>query len=140
MKFTGSLKNIFLHYYTKISNETLIYLLSFGLGIVAGIAAIVLKYSVHFIRNLLEFGFTKEYANILYLVYPTVGILITLLFIKYILRRKIGDGIPGLLFAISQNGGIIKKYHMFSSIVASAFTVGFGGSVGLEGPTVATGG
>jgi CIC family chloride channel protein len=69
-----------------------------------------------------------------------VGITLTVLFIKYINKRPVGHGIPGVLFAISKNNGIIRSHNLYSSIITSALTVGFGGSVGLEGPTVATGG
>jgi CIC family chloride channel protein len=72
-------------------------------------------------------------------LYPAIGIFATVIFVKFILRRPVRDGIPNVLFAISKEHGIIKKHNMFSSVITSALTVGFGGSVGLEGPTVVTG-
>ena len=69
----------------------------------------------------------------------TVGIFLTILFMKFVIRRPVRHGIPNVLYAISKSMGKMNKHNMFSSIVTSALTVGFGGSVGLEGPTVSTG-
>lgn len=80
-----------------------------------------------------------DYSNYQYVIYPAIGILATIIFVKYILRKPVRDGIPNVLFAISKKHGILDSHNMFSSIVTSALTVGFGGSVGLEGPTVVTG-
>ena len=92
-----------------------------------------------FMQYLLKLSFVKEYQNYLYVAYPLIGITLAVLFIKFVIRQRVGHGIPSVLYSISKNNGIIKRHNMFSSIVTSAFTVGFGGSVGLEGPTVATG-
>jgi len=73
-------------------------------------------------------------------ILPVVGIALAVIFVKYINKRHVGHGIPSVLFAISKNNGIMRSHNLFSSIITSAVTVGFGGSVGLEGPTVATGG
>ena len=75
----------------------------------------------------------------MYFVYPAIGILLTICFCKFILRKEIGHGIPGILYAIRKKKGEVSKHSMWSTIVASALTVGFGGSVGLEGPSVSTG-
>lgn len=123
---------------SKISNRQLIFLLSILIGLSAGLSAIVIKNSVHFIQYLLHSGISQEYENYLYFVLPAVGIFITVIFIRFVLRKQIGHGIPGVLYAISSNNGYIKRHNTFSSVISSAFTVGFGGSVGLEGPTVAT--
>lgn len=123
----------------NISHRQFMMILSVVVGFSVGIAAVVIKNSVHFIQYLLTSQFTAEYHNYLYFAYPAVGILIAVLFIKYVVRRPVRHGIPSVLYAISKNSGIINRHNMFSSIVTSAFTVGFGGSVGLEGPTVATG-
>lgn len=109
------------------------------IGITSGIAAVVIKNSVHFISTLLQNNSSDHYQNILYVVYPIIGITIAVLFIKFIIRRPVRHGIPNVLYSISKTNGQINRHNMFSSIVTSAFTVGFGGSVGLEGPTVATG-
>ncbi len=115
-------------------------ILSLITGIGAGMSAVIIYNLVHFIRNLLHTGISKEYFNYLYLIYPIIGISLAVFFMKYILKQKVGHGIPGVLYAISKDHGNMKPHNMFSSIITSALTVGFGGSVGLEGPTVATGG
>ncbi len=123
----------------NISDRAFVIILSVITGISAGFGAVIIKTLVHYIQNLLSVGFDLEHYNIFYLFLPVLGILATVLFTKYLLRQEIGHGIPGVLFAISRTSGKIKRHNMFSSIIASALTVGFGGSVGLEGPTVATG-
>jgi len=124
----------------KISDGRFMIFLSMVVGFAAGLGAVIIKNSVHFIQTLLTEGFSDQYYQILFFIYPAIGILITILFINFILKRKVGHGIPNVLYAISKNNGIIRPYQTFSSIITSALTVGFGGSVGLEGPTVSTGG
>ncbi|MBU2557089.1 MAG: chloride channel protein [Bacteroidetes bacterium] len=124
---------------THISDKQYMYVLSVIVGILAGLAAVIIKNLAHAIQSMLISGFTSQYENFLYFVYPAVGILLAIVFMRYIVRQDIGHGIPGVLYAISRKNGIIKFHNMFSAIITSAFTVGFGGSVGLEGPTVSTG-
>ncbi|MEZ5195585.1 MAG: chloride channel protein [Bacteroidales bacterium] len=81
----------------------------------------------------------EGYENYMYIIYPAIGILLVMFFIKFILRQPIQDGVPNVLFSISKSNGLMKPHNMFSSVIASSLTVGFGGSVGLEGPTLATG-
>jgi len=109
------------------------------IGFLSGLAAVIIKNAVHFIQGVLTSGFDEKYDNILYIFYPVLGIIITVLFIKFILRQYVGDGVPSVLYAISKTKGILKRHNMFSSVISSSLTIGFGGSVGLEGPTVATG-
>jgi chloride channel protein, CIC family len=123
----------------RIGDRNFIYLLSIVVGLVAGFAAVVIKNSVHLIRILVEFGITSVYENYLFIIYPAIGIMLTILFLRYVVKGKAGHGIPEVLWAISRNNSILPKNSMFSSIVGSALTVGFGGSVGLEGPSVSTG-
>ena len=108
-------------------------------GFLVGLAAVIIKNGVHLIQHLLTSGAEPSYQHYYYLAYPMIGILIAVFFIKYVIRQHVGHGIPSVLFAISKTNGIIKRHNIFSSIISSTFTVGFGGSVGLEGPTVATG-
>ncbi|MFA9370575.1 MAG: chloride channel protein [Labilibaculum antarcticum] len=122
-----------------ISIRQFIMMLAVLIGITSGIAAVIIKHLVHFISSLLQNNSSPEYKNILYVVYPTIGILMAVLFIKYVIRRPVRHGIPNVLYGISKTNAHISRHNMFSSIVTSAFTVGFGGSVGLEGPSVATG-
>ncbi len=123
----------------NISNRNLIYILSLFIGFFAGMAAVVIKNAVHYIRDFLTANFGDNAHNYLYFLYPIVGIAIAVLFMKYVLRKWVDHGIPGVLYAISKKAGKMDSHNMFSSIITSSLTVGFGGSVGLEGPTVATG-
>ncbi len=122
------------------NNYYLLLFLSIITGFGAGLAAVVIKNTVHFIKLFIDKGIPSHLTNYLNFIYPIIGIFLVVVFIKYILKQNIGDGIPKILYAISRNSGFIKAHNLFSSIVSSALTVGFGGSVGLEGPTVATGG
>jgi len=121
-----------------ISNRQFMMMLSVLIGIASGIGAVIIKNLVHiisgFVKNTLTNGF-----DLFYLIAPTVGITIAILFIKYIIKRPVRHGVPNVLYAISKAQGHMNSHNMFSSIVTSALTVGFGGSVGLEGPTVSTG-
>jgi len=110
------------------------------IGICVGLAAVIIKRSVHFIRELLTGGFNMEEYNILFSIYPALGMGAAVFLINFVIKKRVGHGIPTILHAISSTNGHIRQHNMFSSVIASAFTVGFGGSVGLEGPTVATGG
>ncbi|MEX0680530.1 MAG: chloride channel protein [Balneolales bacterium] len=123
----------------KISGHQLILLLSILAGIISGIAAFIIKNAVHFIKEFLTGTLAGLNQNYLLAILPSIGILATIVFIHLILRRRVGHGIPMTLFAISKNKGRLQPHNMYSSIVSSALTVGFGGSAGLEGPTVATG-
>src|SRR6056297_2205724 len=122
-----------------IDDKKFIMFLSVLVGIVAGFSAVVIKNTVHLIKNILTSGFVKDYQNYLYFIYPAIGVLLAVVFIRFILKRAVGHGIPTTLYAISKDNGKIRRHNMFSSVITSALTVGFGGSVGLEGPTVATG-
>lgn len=122
-----------------ISHRQFVLLLSIVIGFLAGVAAVVIKNSVHFIQELLIHDAIKEYKSYLYFAYPLIGIAIAVLLIKYVIRNRVGHGIPTVLHTISKRNGIMKQYQMFASVITSALTVGFGGSVGLEGPTVSTG-
>lgn len=123
----------------KIDDRKFMIFLSILIGILVGFAAVIIKNSVHVIQNLLTNSFGTQDHNFMYFAYPAIGIFLVIIFTKFIIRRSVGHGIPTTLYAISKNNGMIKRHNMFSSIITSAFTVGFGGSVGLEGPTVATG-
>jgi CIC family chloride channel protein len=123
-----------------LSGHRFLYLLAVIVGLGVGFAAVLIKNLVHFIRVALENGFQGEYIRYYIFILPIIGILIAVAYIKYINKRPVRHGIPGVLFSISKNNGIMRSHNLYSSIITSAVTVGFGGSVGLEGPTVATGG
>ncbi|MBO4567778.1 MAG: chloride channel protein [Bacteroidales bacterium] len=116
-------------------------LLAVPTGFLAGVAAVLIKFLTHTLRDLFFYIRTLDSNfDLLFFVLPAVGILLTIITIRYVIRREVGHGIPGLLYALSRNKGIVKPYTTFASIITSALTVGFGGSVGLEGPSVSTGG
>lgn len=121
------------------STKRVILLLSLLVGLCTGLAALVLKSFVEEIRILLTQGFDETEMNWLYLVYPAIGILLTSLFVHYIVRDDIGHGVTKILYAISRKKARIKSHNRWSSIVASSITIGFGGSVGAEAPIVLTG-
>lgn len=114
-------------------------LLGLVVGVLAGIGAALIKNAVHFIQHIIEVGLSEFHVNYFAFILPVVGIFISILFMKYIIRKPVGHGIPNVLYSISRNKGYMKPHNTFSSIITSALTVGFGGSVGLEGPTVSTG-
>ncbi len=116
-----------------------IIILSVFIGLISGVIAFTIKKAVHYIQLMLESGFSREIHNFFYFAYPIIGIFLAIVFILYILRRPIGHGIPSVLKAISRKGGYLAPHNTFSSMISSILTVGFGGSVGLEGPTVVTG-
>ncbi|MDX6747386.1 chloride channel protein [Polaribacter sp. PL03] len=132
-------KKILIWRYKYISQRQFIYILSILVGFLSGVAALILKNLTHFFQHLLEGNLVRYYHHAFYFVFPIIGLTIVYFIIKYILKKKVDHGIPSTLFAISKRKGIIKKKSMFASMLTAPLTVGFGGSVGLEGPTVATG-
>ena len=122
-----------------LSNQSFILILSGLIGIFSGFAAVILKESVQFIQEFLTDDFYTEYANFMYILYPLVGISAAYLVGRYLLKDYGGHGIPDVLFNISKKSSLIPKVKIYSRIITSALTVGFGGSVGLEAPMVMTG-
>ncbi len=123
---------------SHLTNQQFMLLLSVPTGFLGGLAAIIIKKSAHGIRDLV-LSIHFEHSDILYFVFPAIGILLTICFCKFILKKEIGHGIPGILYAIKKKKAEVSPHSMWSTIIASALTVGFGGSVGLEGPSVSTG-
>tara|TARA_R110002049_G_scaffold30112_2_gene102490 strand:- start:762 stop:2558 length:1797 start_codon:yes stop_codon:yes gene_type:complete len=122
-----------------ISHKQFIYIVSIVVGFLAGMAAVLIKNGTHFIQLLLEGKLIKEYHTAFYFIFPIIGLSLTYLLIIFIIKHRPTQGIPATLFAISKRKGIMKQFQMYGSLLAAPITVGFGGSVGLEGPTVATG-
>ena len=122
-----------------ISDNQFVLLLSFFVGIFAAVAAFVLHWLIHQIQTLLVSGFSTTSENWMFLVFPIIGIWLTSLFIKYIVKDNISHGITRVLYAISTNRSRLKAHNCWSSVIASAITIGFGGSVGAEAPIVLTG-
>ena len=121
------------------SDNSFVLLVSFLVGIFTACAGLLLKWLIEQIEHLLTQEFSVTGANWLYLVYPVIGIWLTMLFIRYIVRDDIGHGVTKILFAIARKQSRIKPHNTWSSVVASAITIGFGGSVGAEAPIVLTG-
>jgi len=117
----------------------LVLLLSLVIGILSGLAAVFLKNMVHYFNKLITSGFDFAHGNYLYLVLPLTGIGLTVLFANYVVKDDIGHGVSHILFSISKKMGFIKPHNMYSSMVGSTLTIGFGGSMGLEAPIVLTG-
>ena len=125
--------------YQHISNKQFIRIASAVIGLLAGLGAVVLKNLTHFIQELLEGEFIKEIHSAFYFIFPIIGLLLVLLIAKFVIKKKVGHGIPSTLYSISKQKGIMPRHQMWASLLTAPLTVGFGGSVGLEGPTVATG-
>ena len=122
-----------------VSDRMFLIILALVVGFFAAVAAYTLHGIINLIVALLTSQFSKTSANWLYLVYPVIGIYLTSLFVRYIVRDDISHGITRILWAISSNKSRIKSHNTWSSVIASAITIGFGGSVGAEAPIVLTG-
>ncbi len=139
MEKKNILARFFIWRIKHISQRQLIYILSFIVGIISGLAAILLKNTIHYTHVLLTRGFDVETGSYLYLAYPLFGILITVLFVRYVVKDNISHGVARILYAISKKNSILKPHNNYSSILATTVTIGFGGSVGSEAPIVLTG-
>ncbi len=122
-----------------IMQRHFILILSLFVGIFASLAAYILKTAIHFIQKLLIGWFNPDEVNVWYLVFPFMGITLTYLFVRFLVKDDISHGVTRILYAISQRKSIIKLHNVWTSIVGSAVTIGFGGSVGAEAPIVLTG-
>lgn len=131
-----------LDFYRKLffsEQKRLIYFLSLLVGLFSALAAVALKNAIHFTHIMLTQGVGKESASYLYLAYPIIGIILTVLFVRNIVRDEISHGVSRILRSISRDNSMIKPHNNWSSIIASTATIGFGGSVGAEAPIVLTG-
>ena len=123
-----------------MSEKDQVLVLSLVVGVFCGLASVVLKLSIEWLHHLLTSWFDGNFDyNFLYLVYPGIGMLLSMLFVRYVIRDNIGHGVTKVLLAVSKNESKIKPHNMWSSLVASSVTIGFGGSVGAEAPIVYTG-
>lgn len=122
-----------------IKEKTFLIVLALVVGIFCGFAALLLKHLIHLISGVLTSHLSTTTANWVLLVYPIIGVIIVTLYVKYLVKDNISHGVTRVLYAISRNKSRLKRHNMYSSIVASSITIGFGGSVGAEGPIVATG-
>lgn len=126
-------------FFSETTEKNKIYILSALIGLLAGIAAFTLKSFVHYVSYFLTSHLKVSDGSFVYLAFPMVGILISMLILKYLIKDDISHGVSKILSAISKKGSQIKAHNMFSSMITSGFTIGFGGSVGAESPIVYTG-
>ncbi|KYG81588.1 chloride channel protein [Roseivirga ehrenbergii] len=138
MKFNKTLSKFLIWRIRHISTRNFLMILSGVIGLAGGIAAVILKSTVHYIQHTLS-DFREDVAHYLFLIYPLIGIVITSIVADKLLKEKLGHGITSILYTISKKSSIISRIKTYSSMVTSAITVGFGGSVGLEAPIVVTG-
>jgi chloride channel protein, CIC family len=120
-----------------IDDHHFILILAVLIGIISALAAVTLKTSVHFVEAWVRSIRPEE--NLLFLLFPVIGIFLTVLYVRTFVKDNIGHGVSRILYAISRNKAVMKAHNMWSSMVACTITAGFGGSVGMEAPIVATG-
>ncbi|MCX6286280.1 MAG: chloride channel protein [Bacteroidetes bacterium] len=130
---------IYLYQYKIIKPRQFVLVLSFVVGILSGLAGVVLKNTLYYTNFFLTNGFTFKAIHFLYLLYPLFGLILTWFFVKYFVKDNINHGISKVLYGISKNQSQIKPHNTWSSLVACTLTLGFGGSVGPEAPGVLTG-
>lgn len=123
----------------KLTPRQFLVFSSILVGMTAGLAAVILKTAVHYIHLAITYDYHIKYQYVLYLVFPTIGILLTVWFVQKHLKGKLGRGTANILHAIAKKSSFLPQDQMYSHIVTSALTVGFGGSAGLESPIVVTG-
>lgn len=122
-----------------INNQSFILILSVLIGIASGMTALILKTAVYRSREFLLEGIDWSYQNYLFFLYPMIGVGLTLIFKKYIIRDFVKHNITSLLHAISKRNSIVKLHKTYSSVIGSIITAGFGGSIGLESPIISSG-
>jgi len=122
-----------------MSERGFITALSIIVGLLSGFAAVIIKNAVRLTQKMVNTLVSQEMHNYIYFALPIIGIFLTVVTVKYIIRKQVRHGIPNVLYGISKQKGRISNHNLYSSVIASSLTVGLGGSVGLEGPTVATG-
>lgn len=121
-----------------IPERSKLLLLSLMVGVLSGCAAVILDWTIHAVKHLLAQGFHADY-NWQNLILPGIGMLLSLLLVRYVIRDNIGHGVTKALLAVSRNDSKIKPHNTWSSMLTSSITIGFGGSVGAEAPIVYTG-
>ena len=129
----------FLRLTRRLSNQQIMMLLAVVVGVLAGLGTYLFEMLLHGIKSGLIRWFPVDSAHILFLIYPAVGIILATLFVKYIVRDNISEGVTRVLYAMSRRNSRIARHNCWTSIVGGATTIGFGGSVGPEAPIVLTG-
>lgn len=132
-------KRLLIWRYKHISERQFIYILSILVGFLAGLGTLILKNATYFFHSILDGNTTKNYHHYLYFAFPIIGLFLVYYIKKHLIKKEIGHGISTTLQAISKRNGIIDRYKIYASLITAPITVGFGGSVGLQGPAVSTG-
>jgi CIC family chloride channel protein len=122
-----------------IGDHTAMVLASILVGLVSALAAVVLKHFVRLVHLIPDFFLTWSHTTLIYIISPLIGVLLTVLFVKLFLKGKLEKGLSSILFSVARKSGKIEKSKMYSHMVTSGLTIGFGGSAGLEAPIVITG-
>lgn len=138
MKKTGFFDKIYDWRVHHIPPRQFLLILSFIVGILSGLAAVVLKTTIHYVSRFLTGDFSFD-VKLWHFAFPVVGIVLTVLFAKFIIKDKLGHGVSRILFSISKKSSLLKFHNNYSSMIASTLTIGTGGSVGSEAPIVLTG-
>ena len=129
----------FLRLTRRLSNSQIMMVLAVVVGVLAGLGTYLFEILLHGIKSGLIRWFPVDSAHVLFLIYPAVGIILATLFVKYIVRDNISEGVTRVLYAMSRRNSRIARHNCWTSIVGGATTIGFGGSVGPEAPIVLTG-
>ena len=136
----GLIRRFILWRYRHMSMRQFLILCSIVVGLSGGVSSVLLKNMTHYIQYFVEDVMVGRWGiNGFYFAFPIIGISLTLLVVKYVIRRKIGHGIPNVLYAISRKKSVLPFKGTYSALITAPLTVGFGGSAGLEGPAVSTG-
>ena len=130
---------LFLRLTRRLSNRQMMMLLAVVVGVLAGVGTYLFEILLYAIKNGLTNWFPVDSAHFLFLIYPAVGIILATLFVKYIVRDNISEGVTRVLYAMSSRNSRIAAHNCWTSVVGGATTIGFGGSVGPEAPIVLTG-
>ncbi len=139
MSFKSILRKFLIWKYKHISEQQFVYILSILVGFLAGIGTVVLKNLTHTIRYLFDSYVFKDYHSSFYFILPIIGLILVYIIKQTWLKKHIGHGISTTLHAISKLNGIIPRYNIYAALITAPLTVGFGGSVGLQGPAVSVG-
>ncbi|WP_019037594.1 chloride channel protein [Psychroflexus tropicus] len=138
MKFSlsGVLSNMTAWLEKHLTKQQLLILISAVVGLLSGLVAVLIKNLTYLIQSLLGGSYISNYHNVYYFAFPVIGLLLVYLFSKFILKKEIGQGISTTLYSISRRNGFMRKFQNYASIITAPITLGFGGSAGLEAPTV----
>lgn len=132
-------KKFFKWRYKHLSPQQFIYALSILVGFLSGLGTVLIKNLTHFIQSGLQVEFIRDYHRSFYFIFPVIGLVLVYLIQRYFLKKKISHAIPSTLFSLSKRKGLIERSKIYASMITAPITVGFGGSVGLQGPSVSTG-